>query len=422
MTITTILLAFLSLLQTAPKDSVSLSECYRLAKKNYPLSKNLALQDKVTALNADVAGTGYYPQINVSGQATYQSEVTSFSLPGPGGPPPVSKDQYEAALDVTQVIFNGGRVGAKQDLERAKGRRKKNQTRVDMHKVRSQVDQVYYGILLSQQQAKTIDLLLKNLRKQLSSIRSKVKNGALLPSQQHILQAEVIKAKQDSAQTQSNIVAGYNVLSELTGKEFNSGIDLQLPKVQPDYQSMQPARPEYDLFESMLQTISQQKKLANTGKWPRLAVFGKAAYGRQGLNFLNNEFHDYYIAGVKVQWDFWNFFNAGRKSEALTIRQQQVNQKKKAFNKQLNASLDRTRQQISAVRSKMERDKKIIDLREKIVQESSSQLKNGVITATEYVTQLTEANQAKLSKYIHRVQLAQAQTNYLTTLGISGAN
>ncbi len=419
MTFSTIaIISVLSILGGTQPDSISLEYCYQQAYEHYPTAKKIALQEKITELNVYNANTGYFPDITINGQATYQSEVTKIGLPGGGGPPSVSKDQYEGSVDVTQTIFNGGSVGIQKELERAKGEQQIHATEVNLQQIRSQIDQVYFGILLSQQQAKTISLLIENLEEQLSTVRSQVENGILLPSQQHILEAELISARQDSIDNYSNIRAGYNVLGEIIGEEITPETELVLMQEQPNYESLYPKRSELDLFESQRRSLEKQRELVRTKRMPSLSAFGTAAYGRPGLNFLNDDFHDYYIAGLKVQWNVWGFFNANREQQVLKIEQQKIDQDQRAFQRQLNASLDRISERIESIKENMMRDQEIIELRQQVVEESASQLENGVITATEYVTELTRANQARLSLYINRVRLSQAKAEYLTTLGI----
>lgn len=413
------ILSFISVVATAQPDSISLKYCYQQANEHYPTAQNISLQEKITALNVRIANTGYFPNVTVNGQASYQSEVTEIGLPGGGGPPGISKDQYEASVNVSQMIFNGGAVGIQKELERAQGKQQIQAVEVDLHQIRSQIDQVYFGILLSQQQAKTIGLLIENLKEQLVAIRSQVENGVLLPSQQYILKAELVSARQDSVENHSNIASGYQVLSEIIGEEITSGTRLVLPEVTSGYQSLHPRRAELDLFESRRQTLEQQQKLARTRRVPSLSAFGTAAYGRPGLNFLNDEFHDYYIAGLRVRWNVWDFLNAGREQQILKIEQRKIDREQQAFRRQLDATLDRISERMESIRENMKRDREIIELRTRVVEESASQLKNGTVTATEYVTEMTRANQARLSLYINRVRLSQARAEYLTALGIS---
>jgi outer membrane protein TolC len=405
--------------QPVESESISLSYCYEKAYENYPISKNIELQQQITDLNVRIANTGNYPEVAISGKASYQSEVTDFALPGGAGPPAVSKDQYEAALGLSQPIYNGGRVDIKKSLERARGEQEINAIKVEMHKIRTQIDQVYFGILLSQQQAKITELLIKNLREQIKTVRSRVENGILLPSQKHILEAELLKVQQDSVEIQSNIRAGYQVLGEIIGEEISTEIRLSMPSVEIDYKQLQPQRPEYALFNSTREAIKEQKKLAQANKLPTISAFGNAAFGRPGLNFLNDDFHDYYIVGLRLRWNVWDALNADKEQEVLQMKQQQVMRSEQAFSRQLNTSLDRIGQRIASIRENMQRDEQIIELREMIVKESASQLENGVITATEYITELNQKSQARLSLFLNEVRLSQAQVEYMTTLGIN---
>lgn len=412
-----IILAFGSF-QQLPADSVNLQYCYKQAAENYPTAKKVELQKEITDLNVEIANTGYFPELTFNGEASYQSEVTEFSLPGSRGLPSVSKDQYETSVNVRQNIFNSGAVGIRKKLEREKGRQQIYTTEVELHKVRSQINKVYFGILLSQQQGKTNNLFLEDLQKRLETVRSQVQNGTLLASQQQILEAEIIKARQDSADIQANTRAGYQVLSELIGEEMKVDINLRLPEINIHVRNMQPQRPEYDLFQQNRSVIEWQKELAKTNKLPSISAFGTAAYGRPGLNFLDDDFHDYYIVGVRMRWNFWDFFNSDREQQVLKIQQQKITQNKRAFTKQLNVSLDRIRERISTIKENIDRDKEIIKLRNQVVAESKSQLANGTITSTEYVTELTNARQAKLSLLTNRVRLVQAQAEYATMVGL----
>ncbi|HLR76987.1 MAG TPA: TolC family protein [Balneolaceae bacterium] len=410
------LLSFNPACQPTPGDTLTLKDAYNLAYQSYPTAKKVALQQKITDLNNQIARSAYFPQITVEGKATYQSEVPEFPSPNPVFPT-ISKDQYEASLNVIQTIFNGGAVGKRKELQKAKGQQQVDATKVDLYQIRKQVNQVYYGILLSQQELKTIGLLLKNLKERLSTVRSQVEHGALLASQQYILQAELINVEQDSAATQSNIAAGYGVLSELIGQKVALSTALALPEVPVNYKTLEPQRPQYQLFKSSLNVLEQQQEVAQAGKWPHLSAFGTASYGRPGLNFLNDDFHGYYMVGLQLKWGLWDLVNAGRQGQSLQIQQKQLIQDRKAFTLQLNAQLERINGRIQALRENIERDKQIVHLRKKIVESSASQLKHGVITATEYVTELTSLGQAQLAMFVHRVQLSQAKTDYMTTLG-----
>jgi outer membrane protein TolC len=411
-------LLILALNYPAPTDSVTLKYCYQQAENHYPQAKKIQLQEQITELNLRIVNTGYYPQVSLNGRASYQSEVTEFGLPGGGGPPAVSKDQYEASLQVNQTIFNGGVTAIQKEIERAKGEQEILSTKVELHQLRRQIDQVYFGILLSQQQQETVALFSKDITERLNDVRSKVENGVLLKSQQLVLEAELLKAQQDSIEIESNVKAGYRVLGQLIGEELAQQTKLVLPTPSYEMEMAQKARPELALFESSRTALEQQKKLTQTQKLPRISAYGSAAYGRPGLNFLNDDFHDYYMVGVRLSWNFMDFLNADEQKEVLNIRQKTISQNEEAFNLQLDASLSKISERISAIEQKIVRDEEIIQIREQVVAESATQLENGVTTATQYITELTNASRARLSLFTNKIKLIQAQAEYRTAMGL----
>jgi outer membrane protein TolC len=404
--------------QAAPADSITLKYCYQQVEDNYPNAENIELQQQITDLNVRIVNTRNYPQISLNGRASYQSEVTEFGLPGGGGAPAVSKDQYEASLQVNQNIFNGGAVGIQKELERVKGKQEIQSAKIELHKIRAQIDQVYFGILLSKQQQEAVRLFAKDITERINDVRSKVENGVLLKSQQLILEAELLKAEQDSIEIASNVKAGYAVLGQLIGETISEERKIMLPNPSYEIGTAQPVRPELALFESSRNAIEEQKKLAQTKKLPSVSAFGTAGYGRPGFNFLNDNFHDYYMIGLRVNWNFIDFLNSNEQDELLTLRQKTINQNEASFSLQLDASLTRISKHISAIEEKIIRDEEIIEIREKIVAESVLQLENGVITAREYVAELTNANRARLSLFTNRIKLIQAQADYRTAMGL----
>lgn len=406
--------------QPALPDTLTLEYCHERVENYYPLAQKIELQDEITELNKKIAATGSYPQLNFGVQASYQSEVTELPFPTNGhfAGPDLSQDQYQATVDISQTIFNGGRIEIQKDLAEVQGRQQQQATKVELHQIKAQVNQVFFGILLAQQQARVISTLTKNLKAQIREVQSKVRNGVLLPSQKYILEAELIKAQQDSMEIVSNIQSGYRVLSQIIGQEVSSKTALKVPEVEPILSDSLPQlRPEFDLFESNRRAIDHQKELAQTSKWPSLSAFGTAAYGRPGFNVFDDDLHGYYIAGLRLQWNFWDALNSGSRQQIYNLQKKSIAEEQRAFERQLRSSLSKIRGRIESLEKQLQRDRQIISLRKKVVAEKSSQMKNGTATATEYITELTKATQAELSMMMRQIKLKQAKTEYQTTVG-----
>ena len=65
-------------------------------------------------------------------------------------------------------------------------------------------------------------------------------------------------------------------------------------------------------------------------------------------------------------------------------------------------------------------DEAIIPLREKMVKSAESQLKNGVITSSAFITEFTNLYEAKSNLALHETQLLLKQIQYQITQGTYG--
>jgi outer membrane protein TolC len=231
--------------------------------------------------------------------------------------------------------------------------------------------------------------------------------------------------KQDSIDILANVKAGYAVLGQLIGEDLSDMRTIEVPEIgaiNGQREALARLRPEFELFESNRRYLDHQKQLSHTGLLPSLSAFGTAAYGRPGFNVFENDLHDYYILGVKLNWNFWSAKNAETRKEVLDLQKKSVNEEEKAFERQLRASLREVEEEIISLENKIQRDEEIVTLRQKVVEVVGSQLENGTATATEYITELNKKTQAELSLRMHKTKLSQAKTEYKTLLGTSVIN
>ena len=87
------------------------------------------------------------------------------------------------------------------------------------------------------------------------------------------------------------------------------------------------------------------------------------------------------------------------------------------FSKNLNIDLENRLSNIHKLEESLDRDVRIIELRARITRTSSSQLENGVITATDYLVDLNNETAARINYETHKIQLVQAKTGYLLAKG-----
>ncbi|HKJ31413.1 MAG TPA: TolC family protein, partial [Balneolales bacterium] len=221
-----LLIAFISILfigQPKP-DSLSLQTCYELARKNYPTYQQLSREQRITSLKKENTDKLYWPQLNLSGKASYQSDVTSV----PMSPIHISKDQYQTNLQLDQMVYDGGAVSTQKHLEDVNGNLARQNVNVSLYQLRNEVNGAYFQVLLLKKKRKSLNLMKKQLEKRMQMVQSQVKNGVLLPGSKDVLKAELLKTDQSIDGVKSDIDAAYNSLGQLIGKTLTSDTKLEL--------------------------------------------------------------------------------------------------------------------------------------------------------------------------------------------------
>jgi outer membrane protein TolC len=401
------------------QEPVTLDLCREKAVANYPLTRQSELLPESHDLKIGNLNKNYLPQMNVSGQASYQSDVTKTpfqNIPGVNVPT-VSKDWYKIVLDVNQVIYDGSATPRQKAVEDAGLEIDRQSLEVELFKLKDRVNQVYFNILLIKESRKVIELYHENLLAKLKDVESGVKNGTILQSNADVLSAEIIKSEQSLAEAGITLLSLIGMMNEFTGMTLNENTVFALPDVQVISGEFLNNRPEYTLFGLQQNKINASQKLLGSSLLPRFSAFGQAGYGRPGYDMLKDEFDDFYMIGARLSWKPWDWSHSKKEKEILSLQSEIIATQKETFDMNLRIDLQNKIAEIRKAEELISRDEQLIALREKITKASSSQLDNGIITSTQYLTELTAESNARLDLESHKIKLVKAKLDYKTTLG-----
>ena len=131
-------------------QQISLEDCYELVTINYPLAQQSALLEKQNDIDLEVIGTEKLPQLELSAQATYQSDVIGLPISDIDR---LNKDQYRATVSVNQLIYGGGVIDASLNAKSASLKTQQKQVEVNLYQLKRQVNQLYFSILLLQERS-----------------------------------------------------------------------------------------------------------------------------------------------------------------------------------------------------------------------------------------------------------------------------
>ena len=411
------LLLFISINLSAQDNSLTLEKAYTLAEQNYPLIKQRDLIKQTTQINIDNLSKGYLPQVSLSGQASYQSDVTKIdvSIPGFSFDPP-SKDQYKAVADISQVIFDGGAIKQQKAAQEINGEVEEQKIEVELYKIKDRINQIYLSIFFLDDQLKQVNLLKQDLQTGIKQVEAQVNNGVVLRSNLNVLKAQFLQTDQKAIEIKASRKGLVQTLGLFINQQLNDNAIFVRP-TSPLFADKNIARPELKLYSDMSRQLDQQRGLIRSKNLPKTSLFLQSGYGKPGVNFLKNDFDFYYIGGIRINWSLAGLYTQKKEKELIKLNQRVVDVQKETFLLNTNTQLSQQKSEIEKFNQLIETDQAIIDLRLQVKQAAKAQLENGVITANDYLREVNAEDQSRQSLITHQIQLLQAQINYQTTLG-----
>ncbi len=398
-------------------QSLNLNVCYQLAENNYPLVKQYALLDKTREYSLTNASKGYLPQINVGGQASYQSDVTQIPISLPNiDIPSISKDQYKLYGEVSQPLTDLFTVKHQKELIHANSAVEEQKVEVELYKLKERINQFYFGILLIDAQLTQAETLKKDIRSGMNKNDVAIANGIALKSSSDILRAELLKADQRTIELKAMRKGYADMLSLFINRPVKENTILEKPYRAASLMT-KINRPELKLFETQKSTFDVQSKLIDTKALPRFSLFFQGGYGRPGLNMLNNNFDLYYIGGARLTWNISSFYTQKQEKQLLNLSQNALEVQKETFVFNTNLTLKQQDSEILKLEELIQTDQDIVRLRESVKLSAQNQLAYGTTTTNDYLTYINAEDQAKQNLIIHEIQLLMAQYNFKTTSG-----
>jgi outer membrane protein TolC len=394
------------------QETLSLESCYSLVAKNYPTAKQVDLLQQKSDFEITALNTGKLPKMDLNAQATYQNQVTKFPS---AAIDPMNKDQYKATLDVNQLIYNGGLIAANAKLKDLQTKTQQQQVDVNLYQLKSEINQYYFSILLLQEQKEILLSKQEQLLSKIKEVKVGIQFGAILPASEKVLEAENLKIKQQLSEIQFNKKNLFENLSSLTLTTIPETAILE--KVSFALDGAIENRPEMNYFELQEQQIEASKSLILKNKLPKLNAFGIAGYGNPGLNIIDNSFQPIMMVGLKANWNVFDWNKSKAEKEALAVSAAIVATEKEKFVLQNTMQLHAFDNEIKKSEEILATDAEIIALRDYVEKSATAQLKNGVITASDYLVEFTNLYEAKTNQKMHEIQLDLAKANYQIVKG-----
>lgn len=393
----------------------SLEECRQAAEHNYPIIRQYDLIARTTELTVRNIQKAWFPQISVTAQGSYQNKVTAWpenlqglfaqmglQLQG------LSRDQYKVGIDVRQTLFDGGAIGSRREIARGEGAVQAAQTEVDLYKIGQRVHEMYFGLLLLDEQLRLnadVNALLRSNEAQLAAM---LKSGTASAGDFENVKAERLSAEQQQTELLSQRQTLQRLLSLFCGIPVDS---IRRPPV-PNLPSGENKRPELRLFDRRLQLTDAQEKALDAQLLPQLGFFAQGYYGNPGLNLFEDMMKRRWswngIAGLKLIWNLSALYTHRNEKSKLRVQRELIENARQQF--LFNNRLDETQQSenVRRFRAIAQRDSEIIALRTAVRKAAESKLAHGIIDVNGLLREINKENAAKTQQAIHEIDMLKA--------------
>lgn len=415
MKISRILFVLFSLTVTSSSyGRVTIEECVEKAEANYPLIRKYDLLRMTNEIDLSEINKGWLPRIGISAQVTGQNIVPSFpemlsdvlermgqEVKGLG------KIQYRAGIDVSQTIWDGGVSKARREITRNMSIMEQTALETELYALRQRVENIYFAILLIEQQIaqseSTYVLLTDNLKK----VRSMKENGIAMQSDIDMIEAQALTLRQTISQAQNAAESYRKQLGLFVGEDIQHG-ELALPSDRMPA-IMDSNRPELKLFDNKISVMRASNKLSDSSVMPKIGFFAQAYYGYPGIDYfksmMSRDLTFNIIAGIKISWNIDAFYTKKSNHNLSSLKISEIETEKATFDFNTQLQTTSQTQAIEGLKTIIADDKRIVELRTNVRRAAESQLANGIIDMTALLCKITDENSAQIASKYHEIQL-----------------
>jgi len=393
----------------------TLEECQQAAEKNYPQIRQYGLIEKTTQLTVANIQKGWLPQVSASAQATYQSDVTAWPnemktmMSGMGiDMKGLTKDQYRVGIDVQQTIYDGGVIGSQKRIAREQGKVQTAQNEVNIYNVRKRVNEIYFGLLLIDEQIKLNTDLQTLLAGNERKLESMTKRGTAAESDLQNVRAERLNAVQKGTELASQKQMLQRMLSTFCGIEVNN---IQKPQVKDDGRNLTAGnqRPELKMLDAQISVLKAQEKALNAALRPKVGVFAQGFYGYPGLNMFEDMMRHKWslngLVGARVTWTIGALYTRKNDKAKLQLQRDMTENSREVFLFNNNLEQIQQNENIERYEKLMAHDGEIISLRQAVRKAAESKLAHGIIDVNDLVREINQENAAFVQQSVHEIEM-----------------
>ena len=395
----------------------NVERCKEMAREHYPLIRRYGLIEQSRDYTLSNAARAWLPQVTLSGQATLQSDVVSWpeefesmlamqGLDMPG----IRRDQYKVQIDVQQTLWDGGKSRTDRAIAEGEAAQERMSTEVELYAVDSRVEDIYFGILLMQEQQRQIGEMMQRLQTNLDQVNALVENGMAMQADADAVEVQLLTQRQSLGQVEARLQSFRRILGLFIGEELGEApLPMPVAEEPVGYDS---ERPELQLMDAQMALLQAREQMVDVSLAPRVALFAQGYYGYPGLNMFENMVSHRWtlngIVGVRMNWNISSLYTSKTSRRQLQNARDNVMLQREvfAFNSRLQAEQESA--EVRRIREAIADDDRIVALRSRVREAAEVRLQEGMIDTHDLLGKISDETSAKIARSTHQIELVKA--------------
>lgn len=398
-------------------SQLNLDSCHVKAEKNYPLIKQYDLISKSLDYTISNANKAYLPHVSVTAIAGYiLGGLPTITIPGQPAPSE-NKGQMIGIGQINQVIWDGGATRAYKEIAKAGAEVDKAGIEVAMFNIRERVNQLYFGILVIDEQVKQLNIAKDNLNRNLSRVKLSRENGLAYQPDVDEVKAEVLNIEQKIIEFNFARKGYVEMLSYMTGEPLQETVSLEKPMMAETYTSLTNNRPELKLYANQMKLVEATSSIDKANIMPKIGLLGAGVMIQPGISFGAEKMNSLAVVGLSASWNTAGLYRSANNKQLNRIKEEKIMNQQETFTFTNNLQLKQAASEIEKHKAILAKDDEIVSLKGNIKNGYQVKYDNGMCTMNDVINAINKESEATGNQALHTVQLLMSLYNYKTISG-----
>ncbi len=390
---------------TAMAQSLTLDGCRRMAQDNYPAIKQYGMIERSRDYNIANAAKSWLPQVSLSaGGYGFTDIIDGGSKASMMG---LDAENFVASASVVvkQNIYDGGKTSLNRRMAKAEADIEAHQLDVTMYDINSRVEQIYFSLLLIDEQLKQNSMLQSDLDVSLNTVESMMQGGMANQSDKDVLRVEQLKTEQRHDQLTASHHTYMRMLSRFVGITLSDSTRLEKPSMINNTENDAGRRPEMRLFAAQEKMLDLQRNKLDAALRPTIEFMGMGTYHTKVSELVNNGF---LLGGLSVSWNIGVLYTRKNDLRRLDEQRLKIGAQRETFLFNNTLQQEETDGTVVSLRKQLAHDDEIVSLRESIRTASRKKVELGTMSVNDLVQDINAVAMARAQRAEHEVLLLQA--------------